>query len=73
MYLVDFVISTMHGKCRTCRFKIIFLPVMGPCNLTVATEELVKTYCFRLWKIWEDRPRMLLQNIHHLLPDYTVS
>jgi len=71
-------ICNKHGsnntwKMRIWRFKILFLPVMGPCDLTVGTEELVRTNCFRLLIAREDRPRMLLQNIHHSVPDYTVS
>jgi hypothetical protein len=46
---------------------------MGPYNLTVGTEELVRTYCFRLLMTWEDRPRRLLKNIHRPVQNYTVS
>ena len=46
---------------------------MGPRNVIRGDRDLVWTYHLHLPTACEDTPRMLLQNIHNLVPDYTVS
>ena len=46
---------------------------MGPCNVIGGDRDLVWTYNLHLPTACEDTPRMLFQNIHNLVPDYTVT
>jgi len=63
----------MHEKYKTLRLETIFFRVMGPRNVIGGDRDLYWTYHLHLPTACEDTPRMLLQNIHNLVPDYMIS
>jgi len=59
----------MRGNCEILRFQIVRAHVIW----LVGTKVSVRTYCLHNLMSCEERPRMLLMNIHPHEPDYSVS